>query len=333
MCPDSTCALERVEVAEEAVEVSSQGKKVCTPDKKLLGNRRPSRKFERLYRIGEVLGKGGFGTVYAGQRRKDGLNVAIKHIARSKVTEMELLHGRKVPLELKLLHSVQEVPGAVKLLDYFERPDSFIIVMERPPQSKDLFDYITEKKLLDEELARDFFKQIVETVLACHEAGVLHRDIKDENILVDLKTGKLKLIDFGSGAFVKEGHYSEFEGTRVYSPPEWVRFSRYLGKEATVWSLGVLLYDMVCGDIPFETDEDICGADPSFPSHVSSACRSLILSCLRLRPRDRLALESILSHPWVSPPIVPVFAGESPLPSPTDMLGDNLRGLHISGSV
>ena len=55
MCPDSTCALERVEVAEEAVEVSSQGKKVCTPDKKLLGNRRPSRKFERLYRIGEVI--------------------------------------------------------------------------------------------------------------------------------------------------------------------------------------------------------------------------------------------------------------------------------------
>ena len=70
-------------------------------------------------------------------------------------------------MELKLLHGVQEVPGAVKLLDYFERPDSFIIVMERPPKSKDLFDYITEKKLLDEELARDFFKQIVETVLAC----------------------------------------------------------------------------------------------------------------------------------------------------------------------
>jgi serine/threonine protein kinase len=287
-----------IEVGEEAREKVT--KHPGTERKMLLEGRRPSRKLERLYRVGEILGKGGFGTVYSGQRRKDGLEVAIKHIARAKVNEMELLNGRKVPLELKLLHSVQDIHGAIKLLDYFERPDSFVIVMERPPQSKDLFDYITEKKQLDEKLAKDFFKQVVETVLACHRAGVLHRDIKDENILVDLKTGKLKLIDFGSGAFVKDGHYSEFEGTRVYSPPEWVRCSRYLGKEATVWSLGVLLYDMVCGDIPFETDSDICTAQPSFPSHVSSGCRALILACLRIRPRDRVILDTILDHPWLN---------------------------------
>jgi len=254
--------------------------------------------FEKNYRVGSVLGRGGFGTVYAGIRTSDGRQVAIKHVARSKVLDWDTLNGRRVPMELRLLHSVQGLEGVVTLIEYFERDDSFIFVLEHPSNTKDMFDYITEKGFIAEKVARYFFKQVVETVLACHEAGVLHRDIKDENILVDLKTGKLKLIDFGSGAFVKEGHYSEFEGTRVYSPPEWVRFSRYLGKEATVWSLGVLLYDMVCGDIPFETDEDICGADPSFPSHVSSACRSLILSCLRLRPRDRLALDSILSHPW-----------------------------------
>jgi len=254
--------------------------------------------FEKNYRVGNVLGRGGFGTVYAGVRVNDGRPVAIKHVARSKVLDWDTLNGRRVPMELRLLHSVQGLEGVVTLIEYFEREDSFIFVLEHPSNTKDMFDYITEKGFIAEKVARYFFKQVVETVLACHEAGVLHRDIKDENILVDLKTGKLKLIDFGSGAFVKEGHYSEFEGTRVYSPPEWVRFSRYLGKEATVWSLGVLLYDMVCGDIPFETDEDICGADPSFPSHVSSSCRSLILSCLRLRPRDRIPLDSLLCHPW-----------------------------------
>ncbi|XP_040579416.1 serine/threonine-protein kinase pim-1 [Lepeophtheirus salmonis] len=255
--------------------------------------------FEKAYKVGEVLGKGGFGVVYAGIRVRDGKQVAIKHVSRAKVTDWDIINGRRIPLELRLLKTVQSVSGVIRLLDFYERIDSFVYIMEKPTPCKDLFEFITDKGVLEESLARNFFRQVVRTIVACHRKGVIHRDIKDENLLVDLKTLELKLIDFGSGAHIKSGAYTDFDGTRMYAPPEWIRSSCYHGNTATVWSLGILLYDMVCGDIPFENDEQICSAEIKFRRPLSSACQDLILRCLRRRPYDRIQLLEILRHPWL----------------------------------
>ncbi len=110
------------------------------------------------------------------------------------------------------MSTVSGLSGVVRLIDCFERHDSYIIVMERPEPCKDLFDYITEKGMLEEQLARNFFRQVVETIIACHRRGIIHRDIKDENLLVDLKTLDLKLIDFGSGSYLRDGFYTDFDG-------------------------------------------------------------------------------------------------------------------------
>ena len=256
--------------------------------------------FELAYKVGDVLGRGGFGTVYAGLRVEDGAAVAIKHVSKNKVTEWTTLVGMRVPMELKLLLAVQSVPGVIKLLDLYERSDSFIYVLERPSECRDMFDFITEKKYLEESLARNFFRQIVETVVACHDKGVIHRDIKDENILVDLATGNLKLIDFGSGALLKEEAYTDFDGTRVYAPPEWLLAGRYEAGPAAVWSLGVLLFDMVTGDIPWEKDVQIVASPLTFTRQLSPECRHLVTSCLTRRVQDRIPLQDLLTHPWLT---------------------------------
>ena len=136
-------------------------------------------------------------------------------------------------------------------------------------------------------------------------AGISHRDIKEENILVtrDRATGKgkIKIIDFGLGALVEDSPFSDVAGTKEYYSPEMVRGETYHHEPATVWSLGVLLYSIVCGEEPFPTREEILEHKICFSGkELSSECRSLISMCLEFLPEDRPSLGDIHRHPWVT---------------------------------
>merc|ERR1711997_1298252 len=175
-------------------------------------------------------------------------------------------------------------------------------------------------------------KLILQTIMDCHKRGIVHRDIKDENILIDLKTFRTKVIDFGSGAYIEDKVYHRFQGTRVYSPPEWIESRAYRPEGLTVWSLGILLYDMVCGDVPFESDGQISRAHLTwFPQlKLSEEVKSLIASCLKVNTEERLTLAEVAAHPWLcitSPP----KPSRQPLPS-KKMLFSSKSVCHTSSS-
>ena len=255
-----------------------------------------------LYEVDDrLLGRGGFGEVHAATRRCDGLRVAVKEVKKNRVPPTMLEEG--LPLELRLMQQVDDVPGVIRLLDYFATPESFFIVMELV-EGRDLFDYISERGPLEERLAARLFKQVVESVAGCQERGVLHGDVKDENVLVEENSNgevRARLIDLGSGSWFSSEVYSNYEGTRVYAPPEWVACRRYKGEALTVWSLGILLYDMLCGDIPFETDTEILEGRLVWWEELglSSLAKELITKCLARDQAVRLSLDQVLAHPWL----------------------------------
>ncbi|XP_066063197.1 LOW QUALITY PROTEIN: serine/threonine-protein kinase pim-1-like, partial [Chamaea fasciata] len=253
------------------------------------------------YRLGSLLGRGGFGSVYSGTRLSDGAPVAIKCVPRARVQHWgELPNGARAPLEIVLLDRLSSgCGGIIQLLEWVELPNGFLLVLERPERCQDLSGFLAERRFLPEEEARGLFRQVLEAVRHCTSCGVLHRDIKPENILLDLATGQLKLIDFGCGAFLQDTAYRQFAGTLPYSPPEWIHHQRYHGEAATIWSLGLLLYHLVMGKHPFRRGQQFIWGRILFPRWLSQECQNVIRRCLSMQPLDRPSLEDLFSDPWL----------------------------------
>ncbi|KAF7704148.1 hypothetical protein HF521_021220 [Silurus meridionalis] len=260
--------------------------------------------FDLEYTVGEMLGKGGFGHVYAGVRNADGKEVAIKVLLKDIDDQYITIPGEthSLPVEVALLEMVSKAPhcrNVVELLEWFDAPDYFIMILERPIPCMNLYQFCKHNNFcLSELVAREIFWQVVQAACHCCERGVLHRDIKPENILINPETLVVKLIDFGCGDLLKNEIYTSYSGTPGYWPPEWVLYKQYYGIPATVWSLGLLLCFLVCGNFPFNNNDEIVEGYLQLLPDLSDKCRDLITCCLEKDARHRPTFKNIQDHEW-----------------------------------
>ncbi|KAG9268236.1 serine/threonine-protein kinase pim-2-like [Astyanax mexicanus] len=263
--------------------------------------------FESFYTVGEKLGEGGFGSVFAGTRISDGLQVAIKFVPKQEDDRYTKspYDSRSIPLEVALLQRMSEtsVDSVIQLIQWFDEPKRYILILEHPQPCKDLHNL--QKKYVgsfSEQMARDLMLQVVRTAIECQKRGIIHRDIKLDNILINMETLQIKLIDFGCGDLIKRFGYDYYEGTFEYCPPEYFLKGRYCAIPATVWSLGVLMFEMVCGFLPFKEEADIIGyhrrCDLHFKDGLSDEFCDLVKWCLHPKPTSRPTLQQILEHRW-----------------------------------
>ncbi|XP_050993171.1 serine/threonine-protein kinase pim-1 [Labeo rohita] len=256
------------------------------------------------YEIGRKLGEGGFGSVYEGKRLEDGLEVAVKIAKKPKNMKYINISGHPTPLPLEvalliLVNREPKAPEIIQLLDWQDQPEYYIMVMERPSPCEELWDYLKRHGgILKEETARFIMAQATMAAHICCLRGVFHRDIKLENLLINPDTLEVKLIDFGCGDLLRDSGYTHFLGTREYFPPEYDVWRRYHGRPATAWSLGVLLFVMVCGRFPQEEDLDTIEHDNWSVPGLSEDCCHLIQSLLQQNPSQRMDLRDILLHKW-----------------------------------
>uniref|UniRef100_A0A8C4T8D4 non-specific serine/threonine protein kinase n=1 Tax=Erpetoichthys calabaricus TaxID=27687 RepID=A0A8C4T8D4_ERPCA len=230
------------------------------------------------------------------------LQVAIKAMSIKAVAEWIQLPGEQqlIPIEIALMKMVCKAPvspGIIQLIDWSVSHSEVVLILEHPEPCLNLLDFLSKrKKFLGERLARRIFLQVVEALQHCQARGVFHRDVKVDNVLIQSFTHQIKLIDFGCGALLQEDEYTSYRGTRKYAPPEWFTKRRYLAEPATVWSLGILLYMLLYGSIPFEKKEETIKGKVKFHRKVSRECWNLIRRCLSLHPADRPSLTDILGH-------------------------------------
>ncbi|GAA6227736.1 putative CBL-interacting protein kinase 27 [Lates japonicus] len=255
-----------------------------------------------LYHLGRTLGRGHFAVVKLARHVNTGQLVAVKMIDKTKLDVMATSHLLQ---EVRCMRRVQH-PNVVRLYEVIDTATTLYLVMELA-EGGDLYDYILRHEGgVAEGTAKRHFAQIVRAVAYCHQLHVVHRDLKPENVVFFPQQGAVKLTDFGFSNLFQPGTMLATScGSLAYSAPEILLGEEYDAPAVDIWSLGVILYMLVCGVPPFQETNDsetlvmILDCRYSVPERVSDNCRDLISRMLQRDPSRRASLKEIEAHDWL----------------------------------
>ena len=257
-----------------------------------------------FYRTKQALGKGSFGKVLLCSQLLTDKNVAIKVIEKAQLKNS--IAEKRVIQEIQLLRRLDH-PNIVKLLEVFETETTIYIVMEHMDKG-DLYTLLKSQKKgrLSEPQAKPLFLQILRGLEYIHSQRILHRDIKLDNILID-QSSNLKICDFGISRTIIPSHrMTEQSGTPAFMAPEIISGGGYEGFGSDIWSLGVVLYCLLTGTLPFrgnsatELNNNIIKGIFNKEIKVTDEAKNLLERLLDVSPESRITLKELWGHPWVT---------------------------------
>ncbi|XP_072239653.1 serine/threonine-protein kinase MARK1 isoform X2 [Leuresthes tenuis] len=253
------------------------------------------------YRLLKTIGKGNFAKVKLARHILTGREVAIKIIDKTQLNPTSLQKLFREVSVMKILNH----PNIVKLFEVIETEKTLYLVMEYA-SGGEVFDYLVAHGRVKEKEARAKFRQIVSAVEYCHQKRIVHRDLKAENLLLDADMN-IKIADFGfSNEFTLGSKLDTFCGSPPYAAPELFQGKKYDGPEVDVWSLGVILYTLVSGSLPFdgqnlkELRERVLRGKYRIPFYMSTDCENLLKKLLVLNPGKRSSLKQIMKDRWMN---------------------------------
>ncbi|XP_063764166.1 MAP/microtubule affinity-regulating kinase 3a isoform X11 [Eleginops maclovinus] len=265
------------------------------------GSEEPQQPHVGNYRLLKTIGKGNFAKVKLARHILTGREVAIKIIDKTQLNPNSL---QKLFREVRIMKILNH-PNIVKLFEVIETERTLYLVMEYA-SGGEVFDYLVAHGRMKEKEARAKFRQIVSAVQYCHQKHIVHRDLKAENLLLDADMN-IKIADFGfSNEFTMGNKLDTFCGSPPYAAPELFQGKKYDGPEVDVWSLGVILYTLVSGSLPFdgqnlkELRERVLRGKYRIPFYMSTDCENLLKRFLVLNPTKRGTLEQIMKDRWIN---------------------------------